>query len=127
MGLRVLWTVVAVVMVVSSLGCSITRPRTVPKNDYVPYADEKILSVQLLGGGEVSFDDGGGNYSTDDRVIRGTSKAGEDIEIGIDDVQSVRVDRVATGLSLTATFAGLLGLAVAIMYTIGMHGQWLSE
>lgn len=127
MGLRMLSTVVGILLVVSSMGCSITKPATVPKDDYIPAEDEKILSVTLLVGGDVEFDGEGGRYYTDDRVIRGTSKAGVTEEISIDDVQSVHVDRVATGLSLTATFAGLLGMALVIMYTIGIHAQWFSN
>ncbi len=131
MGLRAFSRVVAVVSIValvaSSWGCSITRPSTVSKNDYVPSADEKILSVQLIAGGQVEFDDDGATYSTDDRMIRGTSKAGVTEEISIDEVESVRVDRIATGPSLTATFAGLLGLSLAITYTLGMHAQWFSD
>jgi hypothetical protein len=97
------------------------------KDDYVPSADEKIRSVQLIGGAEIVFDDDGGVYSTDDRVIRGTSTAGMAEEISIDDIQSLNIDRIVTGLSLTATFAGLLALSLAVMYTLGMHAQWLSN
>jgi hypothetical protein len=127
MGLRAFSTIMAVVLVASSLGCSITRPRPVTKNDYVPSYEEKILSIQLIGGTEVVFDEDGGMYSTDDRVIRGTSKAGVAAEVSIDDIQSLRVDRVTTGLSLAATFAGLLTLSLAIMYTLGLHAQWFSN
>ena len=127
MGLRMLSTVVGILLVVLSMGCSITKPATVPKDDYIPADDEKILSVTLLVGGDVVFDSEGGRYDRDNRVIRGTSKAGVTEEISIDDVQFVRVDRIATGLSLTATFAGLLTMALIIMYTIGVHAQWFSN
>jgi hypothetical protein len=120
-------TVIIVVLVASALGCSITRPRPVMKDDYIPSADEKILSIELIGGSEIEFDKDGGRYSTDDRIIRGTSTAGTAEEISIDDVQSLNVDRINTGLSLTATFAGLLVMSLAIMYTLGMHAQWLSN
>ena len=124
---RVVAAVSIVALIASSWGCSITRPSTVPKNDYVPSADEKILSVRLIAGGQVDFNDEGATYSTDDRVIRGTSKAGVEEEISIDEVESVRVERIATGPSLTATFAGLLGLSIVIMYTLGLHAQWFSD
>ena len=127
MGLRMLSTVVGILLVVLSMGCSITKPATVPKGDYIPVEDEKILSVTLRVGGDVVFDSEGGRYDRDNRVIRGTSKAGVTEEISIDDVQFVRVDRIATGLSLTATFAGLLTMALIIMYTIGVHAQWFSN
>jgi len=127
MGLRMLSTVVGILLVVLSMGCSITKPATVPKDDYIPAEDEKILSVTLLVGGDVVFDSEGGRYDRDNRVIRGTSKAGVTEEISIDDVQFVQVDRIATGLSLTATFAGLLTMALIIMYTIGVHAQWFSN
>jgi hypothetical protein len=127
MGLRTFSAVVAVVLVVSSLGCSITRPATVAKDNYVPSAEDRILGVNLIGGGEVEFDSDGGLYSSDDRMIRGVSKEGMEEEVSIDEVESVRVDRVATGLSLTATFAGLLTMSLAIMYTLGMHAQWVSN
>jgi len=127
MGLRMLSTVVGILLVVLSMGCSITKPATVPKADYIPAEDEKILSVTLLVGGDVVFDSEGGRYDRDNRVIRGTSKAGVTEEISIDDVQFVQVDRIATGLSLTATFAGLLTMALIIMYTIGVHAQWFSN
>ena len=127
MGLRMLSTVVGILLVVLSMGCSITKPATVPKGDYIPVEDEKILSVTLLVGGDVVFDSEGGRYDRDNRVIRGTSKAGVTEEISIDDVQFVQVDRIATGLSLTATFAGLLTMALIIMYTIGVHAQWFSN
>ena len=97
------------------------------KDDYVPSADEKILSVQLIGGGEIVFDADGGVYATDDRLIRGTSNAGMAEEISIDEIESLNVDQVNTGLSLTATFTGLLTLSIAIMYTLGMHAQWLAN
>ena len=127
MGLRMLSTVVGILLVVLSMGCSITKPATVPKGDYIPVEDEKILSVTLLVGGDVVFDSEGGRYDRDNRVIRGTSKAGVTEEISIDDVQFVQVDRIATGLSLTATFAGLLTMALIIMYMIGVHAQWFSN
>jgi len=127
MGLRAFSTVIIVALVASALGCSITRPRPVMKDDYIPSADEKILSIELIGGSEIEFDEDGGRYSTDDRIIRGTSTAGTAEEISIDDVQSLNVDRINTGLSLTATFAGLLVMSLAIMYTLGMHAQWLSN
>ncbi len=97
------------------------------KDDYIPSAAEKILSIELIGGSEIEFDEDGGRYSTDDRMIRGTSKAGMAEEISIDDVQSLNVDRISTGLSLTATFTGLLVMSLAIMYTVGMHAQWFSN
>jgi hypothetical protein len=75
----------------------------------------------------VVFDEDGGMYSTDDRVIRGTSKAGVAEEVSIDDIQSLSVDRVTTGLSLAATFGGLLALSLAVMYTLGLHAQWFSN
>ena len=127
MGLRAFSTIMIVVLVASALGCSITRPRPVMKDDYIPSAEEKILSIELIGGSEIEFDEDGGRYSTDDRMIRGTSKAGVAEEISIDDVQSLSVDRINTGLSLTATFAGLLVMSLAIMYTVGMHAQWFSN
>ena len=127
MGLRAFSTVIIVALVASALGCSITRPRPVMKDDYIPSADEKILSIELIGGSEIEFDEDGGRYSTDDRIIRGTSTAGTAEEISIDDVQSLNVDRINTGLSLTATFAGLLVMSLAIMYTLGMHAQWFSN
>lgn len=127
MGLRAFSTIIIVVLVVSALGCSITRPRPVMKDDYIPSAAEKILSIELIGGSEIEFDEDGGRYSTDDRMIRGTSKAGMAEEISIDDVQSLNVDRISTGLSLTATFTGLLVMSLAIMYTVGMHAQWFSN
>jgi len=97
------------------------------KDDYVPSADEKILSLELIGGSEIEFDEDGGMYSTDDRMIRGTSTAGVAEEISIDEIESLNVDQVNTGLSLTATFTGLLTLSIAIMYTLGMHAQWLAN
>ena len=127
MGLRAFSTIMIVVLVASALGCSITRPRPVMKDDYIPSAEEKILSIELIGGSEIEFDEDGGRYSTDDRMIRGTSKAGMAEEISIDDVQSLSVDRINAGLSLTATFAGLLVMSLAIMYTVGMHAQWFSN
>ncbi len=127
MGLRAFSTIMIVVLVASALGCSITRPRPVMKDDYIPTAEEKILSIELIGGSEIEFDEDGGRYSTDDRMIRGTSKAGMAEEISIDDVQSLNVDRISTGLSLTATFTGLLVMSLAIMYTVGMHAQWFSN
>jgi hypothetical protein len=132
MGLRTFSRVTTVAIMVtsflaSSWGCSITRPHTVLKNDYIPAADEKILSVDLVGGGQVEFDEEGAQYSTEERVIRGTSKAGVVEEISIDEVDAVRVDRVANGPSLAATFAGLLTLSLVVMYTLGMHAQWFSD
>ena len=127
MGLRMLSAVLGLLVVGSMTGCSVSKPATVPTDQYIPAEDEKILGVTLLVGGDVEFDSEGGRYDRNDRMIRGTSTAGVTEEISIDDVQSIRIDRISTGPSLTLTFAGLLGLALVVMYTIGMHAQWFSN
>jgi hypothetical protein len=124
---RVLTTIVTVTMLVSSLGCSITKPRTIEKSEYAPVRNEKVLEVYLLTGDTIKFDSRGGVYSSDRRVIRGTSTDGTDVEVNMADVQSVRVERRSDGLSFTATVLGLAVLGVGTMYLLLMHAQWFSD
>jgi hypothetical protein len=125
--LRALVIVLVLPVVLSAFGCSITRPRTVTKTDYVPEKNERIIGVDLVDGGRVDFNQDGGIYVTAERIIRGMSTAGEEVEIPIDQVALVHVNRQSTGLSLAATFAGLAGLSMALMYLLAMHAQWIAN
>lgn len=127
MARRMVATTLVLAIVVGALGCSITRPSTVPKSEYVPVKNERILEVDLVAGGTVKFDAKGGFYINDSRVIHGVSNSGAEVEISIDDVKSIRVERRSDNLSLTATFLGLALLSVTVMYVLGMHAQWFSN
>ncbi len=127
MARRMVATTLVLSIVVGALGCSITRPSMVPKSEYVPVKNERILEVDLVAGGTVKFDAKGGFYINDSRVIHGVSNSGAEVEISIDDVKSIRVERRSDNLSLTATFLGLALLSVTVMYVLGMHVQWFSN
>jgi hypothetical protein len=124
---RVVAMTLAVSVAMSALGCSVTRPRSVSKAEYVPEKNERITSVDLVAGGKIEFDSEGGSYVLLDRVIRGASTAGEQVEIGIDEVSVIHVNRVSTSWSLTATFLGLAGLSVMLIYVLGLHAQWVAN
>ena len=119
--------VTLVVTMVSSLGCTITRQGTVPKDDFVPGTYHKITGIKLIGGGTVDFvGDEGGLYSADDRTFKGESKSGE-VEYKMDEVESINVERVNDGLSIAASFGGILVLNVALLYVIAVQAQWASQ
>lgn len=119
---------IVVVTLVSSVGCTITRPVTVPKDDFVPGSYHKITGVDLIAGGKVDFEgEAGGLYSSDDRTFKGESKSEGDVSINIDEVQSVRVERLNNGLSIAASFGGILVLNVALLYVIAVQAQWASQ
>jgi hypothetical protein len=109
---RILKIVVLIGFLNNALGCAVHTAKDVTKEDLQvdrqspstgKTVSDKILEVVYPTGETIIFDDDGGIYDAAAGVIRGRNTVGTPVEIDIDDILYVRVERVAVGASVLKT------------------------
>ena len=125
---RILKSIVSGIFVLHACGCTVHSKKDVKKEDLRgPYespttgktVNEKIVEVVFASGKTIVFDENGGTYVVEKRIIRGRTTLGEVVEIDIDDVLYARVETVDAGKSALKTLALtpviVLGAAVGLV------------
>ena len=123
MGTRFISLIVIVAMLFAQSACVIRTQQKIATDEYVENPNpmeeemddpEKILFVVLSTGEIIEFDERGGRYLERSRMIRGTTKGGDDLLIEIDDVEYVGVKRKSETLSIAASLAIFVGIITAV-------------
>ena len=100
---RIIAIIVLVAFLNSILGCASTVK--VSKDEVrLRQPEEKIVGVVLPSSDVIPFDEYGGRYDPNAEVIIGIDQDGSPIEIQLDDVRQIQVEKVEAGKSLLTSF-----------------------
>ncbi len=96
-------------------GCTVRNLRKVSREKIT--SQEKILEVVLVTGHVIKFDDAGGKFRREKRVITGSSEDGVPVEIDLDKVLEVRILKVDPVASVVLPIFAVVGV-VALVFTV---------